>query len=1151
MTDLRTADKQAIFVVGYYRSGTSALCGSLADLGVQISSDAESNPSNPKGFFESTELIKFDIRVLELMNSYWSDLLPLPQGWIDRADVQLQREVLAEILSRQFADAPLVGVKHPHLCRLLPLYVQATRDAGYDVKVLHTHRSPYAVATSQATKNNLTRAHAIALWASYITSAEQVARGLPRAWVQYPDLLLDAEGAVRRALSAIGIKADTGRHVEFISKALNRSDKAEAKGLFRPLARLAEEIEAAITGGADAAHWDDLRARSDDLAGFVDELGRSGNRAAPGVGQGILVSTPAGRMAQLAGAARTHPIRPPERGDTVEEARVRKLLERMAKDQGTLPSLSLLIACPDGTTKAQLRDTLDSVSQNWCQPSVKIAFSAAPQLDLGQAGLSLEHRFESEPEMTAALFAAMAEARSDYVAILNAGDMIEPDAIARFTLRAAASGADMLYCDEIAPSPGGPWIRAKPAMSLPRLLESCFVGDWVWYRRAAVAEIGGFRADLYPGAEEQDMQIRLAGARKEIENIPEALFVRGENTRRDAVGLEVATESARASIAGHLAQAGPAATVQAGALAGLFAVDYPGQPDPGVTLGILCHAPITPDVAQLAANKLLPNHDGHASRIVFLRPAEATESMTRFLDQVAAEVTPGHPSIAVIDAAPRLGGTMARLMQVHPGNHVALVDPVSAPAQADVLGALSALMDALEDAGAIAPLAFYRDGERTARLQGPLLFGATARLGAGYEATSPGPGGWLATTQPVDAVDGPVVLLRSGAAFDAEAGTWADLCASLQPGFSAYWTPRRQVEIPDPGPAPSSEVNAATAIPYRGTHHHPAMTISGSPLILEGRPGLVTTDTADLITSPGLPEDARLIAAARFARQHQGLQAGAVSEPVDPPSILRARRQGRRWVRINPGHRLFKPGTETEIAADIAIWSTLPRDDAGDLVRAADRSIATSARLAARLRGMGARRVAIQQPRLIRDVWEGFKPGAAQPKPVVLWVNETGVELPWIDQAIRETADDLAWIVLSAGSREFPGNVARRAMPMFDEDWAKLFAETGASILMRPTPGANWCDDYLIALALAAGCHVLAGKESEIRPELAPLLSKTLPSASVERWVRALRALGDAAPREDLRAKLFDNAGIWLDSAGAAPAWPTDTPAQESESDAA
>ncbi|MDE3240170.1 MAG: hypothetical protein KGN33_14515 [Paracoccaceae bacterium] len=1164
MPDLHTTEKQAILVVGYYRSGTSALCGSLADLGVQITSDAESNEANPKGFFESTELIKFDIRVLELMNSYWSDLSPLPDGWIDRADVQLQRDVLTEILSRQFAGAPLVAVKHPHLCRLLPLYLQAAGDAGYGVKVLHTHRSPYAVATSQATKNNMTRAHAIALWSSYITSAERNARGLPRAWVRYDDLLRAPDTTVHAALSAIGIEMTPGRSVDFISRSLNRSDSTTAEGLFRPLAQLAADIETAILDGAEADVWDALRARSTDIASFVDELGRSGNRSAPGVGQGILVSTPAGRAVQLAVASKTHPVRPADRGDAVEQARVLGLLDRAGEGGSGLPNLSILIACPKDTTAAQVRATLDSIARNWCQPAVKIAFAVAPPVDFSRTDVTLDHGFDSDAEMTKSLFAAMAQVKTDYAAIVNAGDMLEPDAIARFTLRAAASGADMIYCDEIAPSAGGPWVRAKPEMSLPRLLESCFIGDWVWYRRAAVAAIGGFDAERYPGAEEQDVQIRMAEAGRQIEHISEALFARGENTRRDSVSLEVATESARASIAAHLARTGTGATVRAGNLPGLFVVEYPAPSDPAVTLGVLCHAPITPEVAQLAVNRLLPHHDGKSSRIVFLRSADATGAMAGFLDKIAAEVTPAHPSVMVIDASPRLGETLDRLMHIRPGNHVALVDPVCAPSEADVLGALCARLDALGDAGAIAPLTFFRDAERTARLRGPLLFGANARLGDGYEASSPGPGGWLATTQPVDAVDGPIVLVRCGASFDPKAASWSEVCASLRaapgttgsPRLSAYWTPRRQVEIPDPGQAPSAEVEAARAIPYRGIHHHPAMSLSGSPLLLEGRPGLVGTEAAILITAPGQPEDSAIIGATRFARQHAGLSAGVVAEPVDALSILRARRQGRLWVRVNPKLPVRHPGTGTDIPADVIVWSTLPAEIMRDVLCGAERTVATSPRLATRLRGMGARSVTVAPPRLSRGVWSAFRPGSVKAKPVVLWVEETGIEVPWIDQMIRQTADQVAWTVLSHKSRDMPGNVTQRGVPVFEEDWARVLAETGASILIRPTPGANWCDDYLVALALAGGCRVIAGKESEIGPDIEPLVARTLTSTAVDRWVAALRSLttseAGTAPAIDTRDRLLAMPDRWLSPTEAAPDWlMADVRARRSAPDAA
>ncbi|MEX1663297.1 hypothetical protein AB4874_16915 [Thioclava sp. 15-R06ZXC-3] len=1156
MSELRNAEKQAIFVAGYYRSGTSALCGALADLGVQIKSDSQVNEANPKGFFESTELIRFDVRVLDLMSSYWADLAPLPEGWIERADIQLQRDVLSEILSRQFAEAPLVAVKHPHLCRLLPLYLRAAEDLGYAPKVIHTHRAPYAVATSQATKNKMTRAHALALWSSYITSAEHLARGVPRAWVHYPDLLNDADATVRAALDTLNIETPRGRSVDFITKALNRSDEADTAGLFAPLAVLVRDIEVAIHEKADAQTWDDLRARSADLAGFVEELGRSGNRAAPGVGHGLIVSTPAGRSINLARATKAHPVRPSERGDPAERTRLLAQLDALRAQNGTLPEVSVLIACPEGASAQQVRDTLDSIAQNWTAPAIKLAYATKPQFDLSQNGLSMEHHFGSDAEMTASLFAAMAEARTDYAAIINAGDMLEPDAIARFTLRAATSGADILYCDEIAQSPGGPWIRAKPAMSASRLLESCFVGDWVWYKATTIAELGGFRPGLYPGAEEQDMQIRLVSAEKQVGTIPEALFVRGENTRRDGVPLEEATESARAAIAAHLAQAQIAATARPGTLPGLFVIDHVLETDPAVTLGIRCRPGIAPDLVKNTANTLLPHHTGTTSRIVFLRDEGLDETMTHFLDQVTAEITPGHPSVSVMKTAPQLGGTLAQLMQLRPENHVAIVDPISVPSAQDILGALAALLDAHAEAGVIAPLTFFRDGERTARLKGPLLFGAQARIGAGYEALSPGPGGWLATTQPVDAVDGPVVMARAGIAFDAQAVTWSELCASLSdpngPSQSAaFWTPHRQVEIPDPGTEADCEVAAARAIAYRGHHHHPAMTIKGSPLMLEGRSGLVDNDAATLITTSDPADDAKFINAARFARQHDGLQAGIVSEPIDALSVLRARQQGRRWVRINPTSRICHPGTVSDIPSDLSVWSTLPPTERRPLVLSADRNVVTSRGLAARLRGMGARNVELRVPRLNREAWAAFTPKPAREKPVALWVEEAGIEVPWIEQAIAQTADRVAWTLVTRTKRDLPGNVAWRAIPIFEEDWVRLFSETGASVLLRPTPGANWCDDYLIRVALAGGCRVIAGREAEIPPEIAALVTKRLSSDGVARWVSALQAITETGPDSSARERLLEMPETWMEAGGDSLATLLSGGAREDHTDAA
>jgi len=51
----------AIFIVGYYRSGTSALSGALQRVGVKLFNEADPNEHNPMGFYEIPELIGFDV----------------------------------------------------------------------------------------------------------------------------------------------------------------------------------------------------------------------------------------------------------------------------------------------------------------------------------------------------------------------------------------------------------------------------------------------------------------------------------------------------------------------------------------------------------------------------------------------------------------------------------------------------------------------------------------------------------------------------------------------------------------------------------------------------------------------------------------------------------------------------------------------------------------------------------------------------------------------------------------------------------------------------------------------------------------------------------------------------------------------------------
>lgn len=804
---------------------------------------------------------------------------------------------------------------------------------------------------------------------------------------------------------------------------------------------------------------------------------------------------------------------------------------------------------PEGTSRANLDQTLSGLRDGWHAPEMVLACLANPGFQVNDLPVAGTEIASSNDEMNNQVFDLIRQASTDYVALIAAGDRVEPDAIARFTLAALETGADMIYSDEIAASQNGPWIRAKPRMTFSRLLESCFAGDWVWYRTATLREFGGFAHRDYPGAEEYQFQMRLVAENGVVHHIAEPLFVRGEDTSRDGLPIKTSLASAEMAINDILRQKGiPFQTKQAD-LPGLFVPEYVGSDKrTSLVAGLVCEQ-ATPDVVQAMVARILPAFNEHDA-LVFIRPhGEPAEALGTYLDRVESEVAPAYPNIRIIKSGGTIGETIGRVQAVKPDAHVALVDCRCAPSRDDIVMMMGAVMDATPDCGVLSPKTFHRDREGATHLHGPLLFGASERIGAGGPADSPGPGGWLATTQPADAVDGPIVMIRAGIVPDQSAAGWVDVCATLPETAEAFWTPHFQVEIPTPQ-GDDTSLTVARSLPYRGQNHHPAMTVSGSPLLLEGRGGLVKQAGAILITGAGHVEDGRILSASRFGRT-QGLTASYAQDVIDAYSILRARGQGRLWCRLNPQYNLAMPGTSRIIESDINIWSTLPDVSLREVVLAAKATHVTSAGLLSRLRGMGARHVSVWEPGLTESVWSDFVPRHAAAKPVAIWAALPGLDVPWMHQLIDGTQDKVAWVVLGAGDRSLPGHVARSNVPVFEEDWARMFLETGASILVRPTPDASWADDWLVLAGIAGGCRVISGSEATLRDDLPA--SRQLPSGQPTRWVKAVLELAEIPADHHARKSLLDLESAWLNRAKieALLAVPTGTKPERNLRDAA
>ena len=85
--------RTALVILGMHRSGTSSVAGALSLLGAAAPKTLlEPAPDNPKGFWESREIVQFNDRVLQAGQSWWNDWRDFDFDKISKADVQAFQE---------------------------------------------------------------------------------------------------------------------------------------------------------------------------------------------------------------------------------------------------------------------------------------------------------------------------------------------------------------------------------------------------------------------------------------------------------------------------------------------------------------------------------------------------------------------------------------------------------------------------------------------------------------------------------------------------------------------------------------------------------------------------------------------------------------------------------------------------------------------------------------------------------------------------------------------------------------------------------------------------------------------------------------------------------------------------------------------------
>lgn len=182
-----------------HRSGTSATTRVLNLLGAELGTNLlDPQSDNLKGFWEHHDAVQIHERLLSELGRDWHDLRELPADWMELpASLKAMNEI-AELVRRDFSGVRLWAIKDPRMCRLAPLWIRTLDQLGIRSTALIVLRDPREVAASLHAREGWSYDHSWLMWVQHVVESIEATRHIPRAILEYDDLLKDWASSVAR-----------------------------------------------------------------------------------------------------------------------------------------------------------------------------------------------------------------------------------------------------------------------------------------------------------------------------------------------------------------------------------------------------------------------------------------------------------------------------------------------------------------------------------------------------------------------------------------------------------------------------------------------------------------------------------------------------------------------------------------------------------------------------------------------------------------------------------------------------------------------------------------------------------------------------------------------------------------------------------------
>lgn len=229
------AANRQLLVLGMHRSGTSAVTGALARMGVHVGDEAQLTPTNwenPLGFFERREARRICDALLHASGADWWKVSAFDPDNADPKEVRDQRKPIAELVASLDAHGHW-ALKEPRLCLLAPIF----KGALVRPLAVIVMRHPLEIARSLRHRNGFPLRAGLALWEAYMASALRHGLAMEHVFADYDAIVRDPQAALGRlaaeleALGVDGLDADAARQAISADLRRERVDEAEARRL--------------------------------------------------------------------------------------------------------------------------------------------------------------------------------------------------------------------------------------------------------------------------------------------------------------------------------------------------------------------------------------------------------------------------------------------------------------------------------------------------------------------------------------------------------------------------------------------------------------------------------------------------------------------------------------------------------------------------------------------------------------------------------------------------------------------------------------------------------------------------------------------------------------------------------------------------------